>query len=263
MADKRELIDMTRNAEVTEILHLLANDPVYAGVRRRPIVSIPQVALAIIALSLFAESTYAYIRGELPVWAAMTCNLIAAYLASTTLLAASHRAVSSNAFLNDLIGLVTGQLLLPGVNMTAFRAIHLDDRRFSGRAGRAPDTTFVDSSRFFGIIYLLFAEVHWVLGLFCYGRQRWSRKLSAHSALLLLMVAGIHVAFLMSPWWKEFLLLYVVPQRLWLGWVAHTFAHAVAPAAWTTIDLDRENVCSWLDYEEIRANRNGKTIPYL
>jgi len=141
----------------------------------------------------------------------------------------SHRAVSSNAFLNDLVGTLAGQLLLPCINMPAFRAIHMDHHRYVGQEGRDPDTNLVHPPKPFGVFFLMFADLNWVYWYLRYGRHYWSRKVAFYIVLLTVMLVGIHVAFLMSPYWKEFLLLYVVPQRIGLGFVAYTFAHIQHP----------------------------------
>ena len=223
---------LTRNLDARDVLNQIVNDPRYAEVMRVPVFSGPQILLASVALALFGFSTAAAIAHTIPLWLAMVCNLISVYLAFTPLHDASHRAVSSNSFLNDLIGIIPGQLLLPGINMTAFRAIHMDHHRYVGQEGRDPDTAFVRLP-FGGVFYLMFADIHWVFWYLEYGRHYWSRKVAFYMVLLLVMVIGIHAAFLMSPWWKEFLLLYVVPQRIGLGVVAYTFAHIQHPEGLT------------------------------
>lgn len=222
-------MSMTRNPVARDVLNQIVMDPQYPDVMHVPVFSIPQIVLAGGALALFGASTAGYMTGQFPLLAAMFCNLIAVYLAFTPLHDASHRAVSSNGFLNDLIGVVTGQLLLPGINMTAFRTIHMDHHRYVGQEGRDPDTAFVKPPRPFGLFYLMFADVHWAIWYVRYGRHLWSRKAGAYILLLLVMLVASHAAFLLSPWWKEFLLLYVVPQRLGLGVVAYTFAHIQHP----------------------------------
>ena len=219
---------LTRNPAARDVLNQIVNDPRYQEVMRVPLFSAPQIVLSLTALGLFAIATAAALAHVIPLWMAMACNFVAVYFAFTPLHDASHRAVYSSPFVNDLIGVTVGQLLLPGINMTAFRAIHMDHHRYVGQEGRDPDTGFVKPP-FGGVFYLMFADIHWVFWYLRYGRHIWSRKVAAYMALLLVMVVGIHVAFLMSPWWKAFLLLYVVPQRLGLGWVAYTFAHIQHP----------------------------------
>lgn len=224
---------VTRNPAAREVLNQIVMDPRYAEVMRVPIFSVPQIALTGIAFGLFGTATAGAVIGAIPYWFAMVCNLVAVYISFTPLHDASHRAVSSNPFLNDLIGVVSGQLLLPCVNMTAFRTIHMDHHRYVGQEGRDPDTGFVTPPRFIGLPYLMFADLHWIGWYLKYGRHYWSRKASAYIALLFVSVVAVHAAFLVSPWWKEFLLLYVVPQRVGLGVVAYTFAHIQHPEGLT------------------------------
>ena len=216
---------MTRNIAVRDVLQQIVNDPRYAEVMRVPLISLPQWALSVVSLGGFGLATWGYMAGHVPLLVAMLINLIAVYIAFTPLHDASHRAVSSNPLLNDIIGVVTGQLLLPGVNMTAFRGIHMDHHRFVGQEGRDPDTGFVSPPKWAGVAYLMFADLHWVYWFFRYGRHVWSRKVAFSIYAMLALVVVSHAAFLLSPWWKEFLLLYVIPQRVGLGIVAYTFAH--------------------------------------
>lgn len=224
---------LTRNLEAREVLNQIVGDPRYAEVMRVPLFSAPQLILSGAALGIFGAATAGAVMHIIPMWAAMLCNLLSVYLAFTPLHDASHRAVSSSPFLNDLIGVVVGQLLLPGINMTSFRAIHMDHHRFTGQEGRDPDTAFVSPPKYIGLPYLMFADVHWAVWYLRYGRHYWSRKVAVYITLLLVMLVGSHVAMLMSPYWKEFLLLYVIPQRVGLGVVAYTFAHIQHPEGLT------------------------------
>lgn len=224
---------MTRNPAVRDVLNQVVKDPRYADVMRVPLLAVQQAALVVLALGAFGLGVWGYMSGHLPLWGAMLFNLGAVYLAFTPLHDASHRAVSSNGALNDLLGVIPGQLLLPGVNMTVFRAIHMDHHRYTGQEGRDPDTGFVDLPKWLGVSYLMFADLHWVGWYYRHGRHYWSRKVAIWFHIMLAAVVISHVAFLMSPWWKEFLLLYVVPQRVGLGIVAYTFAHIQHPTGLT------------------------------
>lgn len=220
---------MTRNPGVRDILSQIVNDPRYDDVMRVPVISLPQWTLSIVAISAFVGACWAYLGGLLPLWAAMVVNFMSVYLAFSPLHDASHRAVSKNPTLNDAIGVIVGQLLLPGVNMTVFRAIHMDHHRFVGQEGRDPDTGLVKVPKWAGVAYLMFTDLHWVAWYFRYGRKYWSKTVALWFYIMLAIVIGSHVALLASPWWKEFLLLYVIPQRIGLGVVAYVFAHIQHP----------------------------------
>lgn len=224
---------MTQNPAAREVLNQVVKDPRYADVMRIPLLAWQQFSLVAASLGLFGLATWGYLTGQIPLWLAMPVNLLAVYIAFTPLHDASHRAVSSSDFLNDWLGILPGQLLLPGVNMTTFRAIHMDHHRFVGQEGRDPDTALVDVPHWAGVAYLMFADLNWVYWYYKFGRHLWSRKVSLWLHIMLAVVVVSHVGFLMSPWWKEFLLLYVVPQRLGLGVVAYTFAHIQHPSGLT------------------------------
>lgn len=224
---------MTQNPGAREVLNQVVKDPRYGDVMRIPFLAWQQFTLVALSLGMFGLATWGYLTGQIPLWVAMPVNLLSVYLAFTPLHDASHQAVSSNAVLNDFLGVITGQLLLPGVNMTTFRAIHMDHHRFVGQEGRDPDTALVDTPWWAGVAYLMFADLNWVYWYYKYGRHYWSRKVTIRLHIMLAIVIASHAAFLMSPWWKEFLLLYVVPQRLGLGLVAYTFAHIQHPSGLT------------------------------
>lgn len=220
---------MTRNPAVRDILSQIVNDPRYDDVMRMPVISLPQWTLSIIAVGGFIGACWAYLTGLMPLWAAMVINFTTVYLAFSPLHDASHRAVSKNPTLNDAIGVFVGQLLLPGVNMTVFRAIHMDHHRFVGQEGRDPDTGLVKVPKWAGVAYLMFTDIHWVAWYFRYGRKLWSKTVAVWFYIMLTIVIVSHVVLLASPWWKEFLLLYVIPQRIGLGVVAYVFAHIQHP----------------------------------
>jgi vanillate O-demethylase ferredoxin subunit len=214
-------------------LFQVVNDPRYKDVMSVPLFSFPQIALVVLSVGGFTLSTWAYLVGVLPLWAAVIINVASVYLAFSPLHDASHRAVSSNQAMNDWLGILAGQLLLPGVNMTVFRAIHMDHHRYTGEEGRDPDTGLVEVPKFMGVTYLMFVDLHWVAWYFRHARTRWPKRTEYYVYLMLVLVVGTHVAFLVSPYWKEFLLLYVLPQRLGLGIVAYCFAHIQHPEGLT------------------------------
>ena len=224
---------MTANPVSRDVLAQIVKDPRYPEAMRIPFLAFQQLSLVLLSIGLFLGSSYAYLQGMIPVWAAIPINIVAVYIAFTPMHDASHRAVSSNDKLNDFLGVLTGQLLLPGVNMTVFRTIHMDHHRYVGEEGRDPDTGFVDVPKWMGLTYLMFADVHWVIWYYKHGRHFWSRKVAIYFHIMLFVAVGAHVALLASPWWKEFLILYVIPQRLGLGIVAYTFAHIQHPSGLT------------------------------
>jgi ferredoxin-NADP reductase/fatty acid desaturase len=224
---------VTTNQSVREVLNQITHDPRYKNVMRMDKYDIPQTFLTLACLSIFTLSCYWYLTGTIPWWLAIPFNIVAVFLAFTPMHDASHRAVSSDSFVNDLLGTAAGQILLPGMNMPAFRAIHMDHHRYVGQDGRDPDCGLVNVPKWAGLSYLMFTDIHWLTWFFKHGRDNWSPRIKMYVYVMIVAVVGLHAAFLLSPYWAEFLLLYVVPQRLGLGLVAYTFAHIQHPHGMT------------------------------
>ena len=220
---------VTANHSVREVLNQITQDPHYDDVMRMHKYDVVQILLTLAALGTFALSCYGYLVGAIPGWLAVLFNIAAVFLAFTPMHDSSHRAVSSDSFVNDFLGTAAGQILLPGMNMPAFRAIHMDHHRYVGQYGRDPDHGLVDVPKWAGISYLMFADIHWLVWFFKHGRDHWSPRVKNYVYIMMATVVGMHAIFLLSPYWAEFLLLYVVPQRLGLGLVAYTFAYIQHP----------------------------------
>ncbi len=224
---------VTANHAVREVLSQITQDPHYDDVMRMHKFDFVQIFLTFAALGTFALSCYGYMVEAIPWWLAVAFNIVAVFLAFTPMHDGSHRAVSSDSFVNDLLGTAAGQILLPGMNMPAFRAIHMDHHRYVGQEGRDPDAGLVDVPKWAGISYLMFTDIHWLVWFFKNGRDHWSPRIKMYVYVMMVTVIGMHVLFLASPYWAEFLLLYVLPQRLGLGLVAYTFAHIQHPHGMT------------------------------
>ncbi|RUT76942.1 hypothetical protein EHM94_18100 [Marinobacter sp. NP-6] len=224
---------VTTNQSVREVLNQITHDPRYHDVMNMQKFDLPQMILTTASLAIFFLSCFWYLTGAIPWWLAVVFNIVAVYLAFTPMHDASHRAVSSDSFINDLMGTMAGQLLLPGMNMPAFRAIHMDHHRYVGQEGRDPDCGLVNVPKWAGLSYLMFTDIHWLAWFFKNGREHWSPRIKTYVYVMMATVIVFHAAFLLSPYWAEFLLLYVLPQRLGLGLVAYTFAHIQHPHGMT------------------------------
>ena len=224
---------VTANHTVREVLSQITQDPHYDDVMHMQKYDFVQIFLTFASLGTFALSCYGYFVDAIPWWLAVAFNVVAVFLAFTPMHDGSHRSVSSDGFVNDFLGTAAGQILLPGMNMPAFRAIHMDHHRYVGQEGRDPDAGLVDVPKWAGISYLMFTDIHWLVWFFKNGREHWSPRIKMYVYVMMATVIGLHVLFLASPYWAEFLLLYVLPQRLGLGLVAYTFAHIQHPHGMT------------------------------
>lgn len=220
---------MTRNPAVREVLNQIITDPDYGTVSRIPVVSVHQVGMIILCWSAAFISIYGYSMGWFGVPFAWALMIGAIFVSFTPLHDAAHKSVSSNGFLNDFLGTVSLQLLLPGANMPTWRALHMEHHRFVGDEKLDPDDKLVNVPKKFGILYLMFTDLHWVHWYFTEAKDRWPPRLRMWILLTVATLIVSHVALLLSPYWWEFLVLYVVPQRIALWLVVYSFAYIQHP----------------------------------
>lgn len=211
-----------------EVLEQVVREPRFRALTTIPLVAPMEIGLVVGVFVLFTASSYLYLTGALH-WLPMTVlNTFAVYASFTPLHDATHRTVSCNRRLNDLIGTISCLLLLPGITTRVYRFLHLEHHRYSGDEAKDPDEPFVSAPP-------------WALPFVMAGLDvLWSRWYISHWASRPLderreFVASItfyvlfHAAWLMSPYALEFLVLWIIPQRLGLTCVAWFFAHIQHP----------------------------------
>ncbi len=220
---------LTTNPTVREVLSQIIHDPHYKEINTLAKVDVVQTLVAAAAIGTFLVSCYWYLTGIIPWWMAIGFNVIAVYLAFTPAHDAAHRSVSSNNLFNDVLGTIAGQLMLPAVNMPAWRAIHMDHHRYIGEAGKDPDLDLVDVPKWAGIFYLAFTDLHYIAFFFKNGKHNWSPRIRMYVYVMLGCWLALHVGFLASPYWLEFLILFVIPNRLGLWLIVYTFAYIQHP----------------------------------
>ena len=220
---------MTKNLEVREVLNQIINDPEYREYSRIPLLSLHQLGMIVLCWSAAFFSIYGYVMGWFGVPVSWVLMITAIFLSFTPLHDGAHKSLSSNAFLNDFLGTVSVNLLLPGANMPTWRALHMEHHRFVGDEKYDPDDTLVNVPKKFGILYLMFTDVHWVHWYFTEAKDRWPKRMQFWVLLTVAALVVSHVAFLLSPYWWEFLFLYVVPQRIALWLVVYCFAYIQHP----------------------------------
>lgn len=222
----------SNNLKVREVIHQVVKDPAYREVSHIPLISLHQIALILIAyigvLGGIALSLYA----EMSLWIVYPIMIFCFYTAFTPLHDATHRAVSSNNFLNDLLGTISGFILFPFVNTAAYRYLHLAHHRYVGDKDLDPDEPMVHiPTKYFplGYLSLLFPDfiwVHWLLF------KAWDRTPSKTRISVCLMVGGnllFHTLWFLSPWGFEYFILFFIPNRLGMAYTVYAFAHIPHP----------------------------------
>lgn len=180
------------------------------------------------AVFVFGCSSYLFVNDELG-WFWMTLlNSLAIYASFTPLHDATHRTVSSNRKLNDFLGTVSCLLLLPGITTRIYRYLHLEHHRYAGDSEKDPDEPFV-SARGVNVVFTLagldLLWTRWYL-------MRWQTRPVTERVEFVASISFyvvIHIVGFASPYAMEFLLVWVVPQRLALFYVSWFFARIQHP----------------------------------
>lgn len=206
---------------------------VVRDVRFRPLTKIPLVApaeigLILAAFLLFAAATTLYVRDILPWMLMLPVNGFAIYLSFTPLHDATHRTLSSNRSLNDALGSLSCLLLLPGITTRIYRYLHLEHHRHTGAPGLDPDEILVSAPTWQLPLVLASVDVVWTCWYISHRAQRPASEQRAFAVSILIYLV-FHAAWLASPYWQEFILAWVIPQRIGLLVVTYFFAHIQHP----------------------------------
>ncbi|MEO0628302.1 MAG: fatty acid desaturase, partial [Bacteroidota bacterium] len=207
------------------VIHQVVNDPDYKKVSEVPLISLHQLSLIFLAYLGFIGSIYLHLQFNLTLWLVYPLMGLSSYLAFTPLHDATHRAVSSNKLLNDILGSVSAFLLFPFLTTPAYRFLHMSHHRYVGDDDLDPDSILVSiPTRYypFGFLILPVFDVVWIYWAFTKARFRLPRpefRWLAFSTIgfILFYIAGFYF------FGYTFLLLYVIPSRIGLAYTGYVF----------------------------------------
>jgi vanillate O-demethylase ferredoxin subunit len=177
----------------------------------------------------FGLATWGYLSDTIPFWLMLIVNQAAIYASFTPLHDAVHNSASSNQRVNDLTGTVSAFLLLPGISTTVYRILHMEHHRWVGDKRKDPDLLLVEAPKL--VLPLVLMTPEWLWTWFYFTRL-WRTRPKKEIALFvwaLVIYVGLQIAFLASPYWKEFLLCWLIPQKLGMLILAYAFAHVQHP----------------------------------
>lgn len=210
-------------ADARIYLERMSHDPRLRELSRIPLVPLPTVFVIGAAYALCATAVWGFVAHSWPAWLATIVSAIGIFLSFTPYHDATHRAASRHRVLNDRLGDLSGTLLFPGLGTSLYRRLHLEHHRFQGEPEQDPDDFFVSAPWYIRPVTWLFLDVKWTIWVV----RRWRRY---RQSFLLPFVAGMsvlvawHVAWLLSSHAREFIILWLIPQRLALFSLAYFFA---------------------------------------
>lgn len=211
-----------------EVLEQVVREPRFRALTTIPTIAPMEIGLILAAFVLFGLSTSLYLNGSIPWLVMVTLSSFAIYASFTPLHDATHRTVSSNRRLNDFLGTLSCLLLLPGITTRIYRYLHLEHHRYTGDPSKDPDEPFVASRGWQIPLTLAGLDLLWTRWYIA----RWNTRPSSERiefALSIGFYVLFHIVWLASPYALEFILVWVIPQRLGLFYVSWFFARIQHP----------------------------------
>jgi len=219
------------NIKIREVINQVVNDPEYKKVSSVPVWSIHQISIISLAYLVPVSLVLAHIYWGLPLIVAYPIMAIFIYAAFTPLHDCTHRAISSNNTINDILGTLSGQVLFPFVTAPAYRYLHLAHHRYVGDKDLDPDEKMVSIPTHyfpFGYLMLFIPEAYWAYWIYK-NISRIPSNIMVHILITFGLNPLFHVIMFLSPIGYEYLLYFFIPSRLGLWIVAFAFAHSPHP----------------------------------
>jgi len=221
----------TDNLKLREVINQVVNDPQYRSVSTIPLISFVQLGLLFFTLSLIFGGIYLASVG-VSLWIVYPILIFGFYTSFTTLHDATHRAISSNKYLNDFLGTVAGNVQFPFITTTVYRYIHLTHHRYVGDKDLDPDEAMVGiPTKYFPVGYLAvfiydFLAFSWLV------TKVWDRTpINVRRGFVIALIGNVifNVIMLTSPYCYEYVIWYLIPNRIGVGLTAYLFAHLPHP----------------------------------
>lgn len=216
---------MSQSYPMTEqaLLGRIVDHPAFRRLLDLPLIPWQVLSIVILSYTVIIGGAALYLQGSLPYLLVLLASAFAIYAVFTPLHDATHMAVSRNRTLNDLIGTLAAQAMVPGTTTSLYRYLHLEHHRHTGDPDRDPDECMVSSGPAGRLAYAMFIELKWLQWYLHHLDQR-SLQQRIQDLLSLLVYLAWHGVWLASPHALAFVMLWILPQRLGLGIVATLFA---------------------------------------
>lgn len=218
----------TFSASTREVLEQIVHDPRFKALTTIPLLAPVEILLMGAAYLIFYLSTAAFIAGDIPALAMIAINGVMTFVCFTPLHDATHRTVSRNRVINDVLGTIACFALLPGITTRIYRYLHLEHHRYAGDPKADPDEVFVATSPLLTLFVIPLPDVIWTLW---YLRHFFTRPPFERLEFIagISFYIGFHAFFLSGPYALEFFLCWMIPQRIGMSLVTYFFARIQHP----------------------------------
>ena len=214
--------------EQRKIIHAIRRVPELQDVFRVPLLSLPSLLVLVLSLTGFVLSTSFYMFGALSAPALVFINSFLIFFSFTPLHEATHGSFSRIRWLNDVLGTISAQLILPGFNTSLYRFLHMTHHQHTGESEIDPDYKFISSPLFTRVLNWAFLDVLWTR----YYLSVWSARPKGERVRFivgLFLYLGIFFLGFMSPYAVEFLVAFVIPMFLGRIILVYLFAYIHHP----------------------------------
>jgi len=188
-----------------------------------------QMLYTIAGYVVFFSSTWAYLSGHIHYLVMMLLNGYSMLSMFTILHDATHGAVSRKPWLNEAAGTLGAFIYFPGMSTKLYRLLHLTHHRFTGDAQRDPDIKFASGGIVRCMLYALVKDLYWGVWIAQNHRDLTASDLRSFARTSIIFVAW-YGGWLLSPYALEFVMIYLLPQRVGYVILVYFFAHAPHPA---------------------------------
>ena len=195
-----------------ELIRDIKRTPDLAHAFSVPKMAWPTIAVLFISFIGFALSCYTMIVGLFSPFITVPVGAFFVFWSFTPLHEAVHRNLSSINWVNDTIGTISAQLLLPGFSTSLYRFLHVTHHARTGQADD-PDLKFTHDNLLYCWFNSAFLDILWTRFYFSVWNERPTAERARFGLGLFLYLTMFGVAFT-SPYAVEFTLAFLLPMLL-------------------------------------------------
>ena len=189
-----------------------AQRELFRSYKASPTLAVPTTVLFLAVIGGISATWYNALNGNLPLWAGCLINGFLSYGLFSIIHDSSHRAISSNKWVNDGIGTVGLIFLFPYAPMPILRWLHMQHHRFTN-SRRDPDLFTHESPWWQAPFRWAFFDGYYMYYYFRHG-GKYVRKFAPTFILYLSFLLPLLAAAITFGYGLEVLVLWFIPTRI-------------------------------------------------
>lgn len=203
-------------------------DPQFARAVAVPVFAWQEWGLIALCYAVLIAGTALAVTGWAPYPLVMAAHALAIYAIFTPLHDATHGALSRDRRINDALGTLAALPLFPGFTTGLYRFLHMEHHKHTGEPDADPDEVTVATPMPARFLVWMFLDLYWISWYLRRVRHRpRSEWIGAVASVAFFLVW--HAGWLLSPFATEFILLWLIPQRLGIALLVYLFASIQHP----------------------------------